>query len=67
VHTSPDDAIRAFADLGAERMVPMHYGTFRLSEEPMDEPLPRLKEAARRAGVRDRLVDLGEGETKIFH
>ncbi len=67
VHTSPDDAVRAFADLGAERMVPMHYGTFRLSEEPMDEPLPRLKEAARRAGVRDRVVDLGEGETKIFH
>ena len=67
VHTSPDDAIRAFVDLGAEKMIPMHYGTFRLSEEPMDEPLARLTEAARRAGVRDRVVDLGEGETKIFH
>ncbi len=67
VHTSPDDAVRAFVDLGAEKMVPMHYGTFRLSEEPMEEPLPRLIKAARNAGVHERVVALGEGETKIFH
>src|SRR5271168_2199133 len=30
VHTSPEEAIRGFVELGAERMVPMHYGTFRL-------------------------------------
>jgi len=66
VHTSPEDALQAFLDLGAEGMVPMHYGTFRLSEEPMEEPLPRLMEAAQRAGVSDRVIALGEGETKIF-
>ena len=66
VHTSPEDALRAFLDLGAQEMVPMHYGTFRLSHEPMDEPLPRLKRAAERAGVIDRLVPLAEGETRIF-
>jgi L-ascorbate metabolism protein UlaG (beta-lactamase superfamily) len=47
-------------------MVPMHYGTFRLSQEPMDEPLPRLMEAAERAGVADKVCALGVGETKIF-
>ena len=31
VHTSPEDAVQAFLDLGARWMVPMHYGTFRLS------------------------------------
>ncbi|HEX3470997.1 MAG TPA: MBL fold metallo-hydrolase, partial [Silvibacterium sp.] len=66
VHTSPDDAVRAFLDLGAQRMIPMHYGSFRLSEEPMDEPLPRLMDAAIRAGVGDRVIALGEGETKNF-
>ena len=66
VHTSPDDAIQAFIDLGAEKMVPMHYGTFRLSEEPIDEPLPRLIEAARRAGVGEQILTLTEGDTKIF-
>jgi L-ascorbate metabolism protein UlaG (beta-lactamase superfamily) len=66
VHTSPDDAIQAFLDLGAQEMVPMHYGTFRLSEEPMEEPLQRLMQAATHAGVRDRVAALGEGETRIF-
>jgi L-ascorbate metabolism protein UlaG (beta-lactamase superfamily) len=36
VHTSPADATRAFLDLNARWMVPMHYGTFRLSHEPME-------------------------------
>lgn len=66
VHTSPEDALRAFLDVGAEKMVPMHYGTFRLSEEPMDEPLPRLMKAAQKAGVSDRIIALGEGETRLF-
>lgn len=66
VHTSPEDAIQAFLDLGAHEMVPMHYGTFRLSHEPIDEPLPRLMQAAERAGLSDRVIPLGEGETKIF-
>src|SRR6266852_5459768 len=48
VHTSPEEAVRWFVELGAERMVPMHYGTFRLGREPMDEPVQRLMaEAAR--------------------
>ncbi len=66
VHTSPEDALRAFLDLGAETMVPMHYGTFRLSLEPMDEPVPRLLQAAEQAQVRDRILPLAEGATRIF-
>ena len=63
VHTSPEEALRAFLDLKAGVMIPMHYGTFRLGREPMDEPLPRLMSAAERAGVRDRVMALGEGES----
>jgi L-ascorbate metabolism protein UlaG (beta-lactamase superfamily) len=66
VHTSPEDALRAFADLGAERMTPMHYGTFWLAEEPMEEPLPRLLDAATRLGWRDRIEVIREGETRRF-
>src|ERR1700757_809548 len=40
VHTSPADATQAFLDLKARWMVPMHYGTFRLSHEPIARPLP---------------------------
>jgi L-ascorbate metabolism protein UlaG (beta-lactamase superfamily) len=63
VHTSPEEALRAIIDLQAEVMIPMHYGTFRLGREPMDEPLPRLLRAATQNGVSDRIKALAEGES----
>jgi L-ascorbate metabolism protein UlaG (beta-lactamase superfamily) len=38
---TPGDAAQAFLDLGARRLVAMHWGTFKLTDEPLDEP-PRL-------------------------
>jgi L-ascorbate metabolism protein UlaG (beta-lactamase superfamily) len=65
VHTCPEEALQAFLDLGARRMIPMHYGTFRLSQEPMDEPVERLMAAARLAGVASSVSVLPEGETDV--
>jgi L-ascorbate metabolism protein UlaG (beta-lactamase superfamily) len=65
-HTSPEDAVRAFLDLGSRWMVPMHYGSFRLSHEPIDEPLKLLAQAAKRAGIEDRVMVLPEGVTAFF-
>jgi L-ascorbate metabolism protein UlaG (beta-lactamase superfamily) len=66
VHTSPEDAVQGFLDMKAHRLIPMHYGTFRLSHEPMEEPVPRLLTAAASAGVQDRVLVLSEGKTRIF-
>ncbi len=66
VHTSPEDALRAFADLGSQCLIPMHYGTFRLSLEPMDEPPRRLMAGARQRGIADRVLLLTEGRTHLF-
>ncbi len=66
VHTSPEEALRGFVDLGAAVMVPMHFGTFRLGREPMEEPPVRLMAEARRLGVADRVRILGEGETMLW-
>lgn len=63
VHTSPEEAVRGFIDTGAEWMVPMHYGTFNLGREPMDEPLQRLMTEASRLGISDKVKVLREGET----
>jgi len=66
VHTSPEDAIQAFVDLGARWMVPMHYGSFRLSYEPVEEPVPRLLVAAREHGIERKVCVMEEGVTKFF-
>jgi L-ascorbate metabolism protein UlaG (beta-lactamase superfamily) len=47
-------------------MVPMHYGTFRLSHEPIEEPLQLLEREALKAGVRDKVLVLEEGITRFF-
>jgi L-ascorbate metabolism protein UlaG (beta-lactamase superfamily) len=66
VHTSPEDAVQAFRDLGAKWMVPMHYGSFRLSHEPIDEPLKRLATAAQTAGIGEKVLVLTEGVTRLL-
>jgi L-ascorbate metabolism protein UlaG (beta-lactamase superfamily) len=40
-HIDPGEAVRAFQALGAERFFAMHWGTFKLTDEPLDEP-PRV-------------------------
>lgn len=63
-HMSPAEALQAFDDLGAERMLPMHWGTFRLTLEPIAEPAVKLRQLAKEQG-RDleRLRPLALGET----
>ena len=66
VHADPADATRAFLDLNARWMVPMHYGTFRLSHEPIEEPLQLLEREAKAAGIEDRVRVMEEGVTEFF-
>ena len=61
VHTSPEDAIQAFHDLGARWMVPMHYGSFRLSYEPVEEPVQRLLASAEQHGIGKKICVMEEG------
>ncbi len=61
VHMNPEEAVRAFADLGAKALIPMHYGTFPLGNEPRDEPVTRLLQEADRLGIRDQILIPEEG------
>jgi len=60
---SPLDAVQAFTDLGAKLLVPVGYGSFPLSYEPLAEPLAWLRQICAERGLLDQLAVLGHGET----
>ncbi len=66
VHMGPDEAIKVFKDLGSKWLVPMHYGSFRLSFENMDEPPRWLNELAHKNGIIRHVRMLEEGVPAIF-
>ncbi len=61
VHMNPEEAVRAFAELGAKVLIPMHYGTFPLGNEPIAEPVERLLMEADRLGISEKVLIPEEG------
>jgi L-ascorbate metabolism protein UlaG (beta-lactamase superfamily) len=45
-HADPEQVWRMFESTGARYLIPIHWGTFKLSKEPMEEPMRRLLAAA---------------------
>ena len=63
-HMDPEQALQAFEDLGARTFVAMHWGTFKLGDEPLDEPPRRVEaERSRRRLAPERVRVLAMGET----
>lgn len=50
-HQDPDEAVEGFARLGADHGIGHHFGTFRLTNEPMEEPAERLARAMEEKGL----------------
>jgi L-ascorbate metabolism protein UlaG (beta-lactamase superfamily) len=53
-HASPEQVWSMFVSTHARYLLPIHWGTFKLSREPMDEPMRRLVAAA--GAEADRIV-----------
>jgi len=63
VHMNPAEAVQAHIDLGAPETIGMHFGTFQLTAEGIDDPIRDLEEARRANGIpasRFRVMDFGE-------
>jgi N-acyl-phosphatidylethanolamine-hydrolysing phospholipase D len=65
VHTTPEEAFQIARDVRADKAVAMHFGTFDLSDEPVEEPPRRFRAEAERQGWSpDRAWVMKIGETR---
>ena len=64
-HIDPEEAVRIHQDVHARQSVAVHWGSFVLGDEPLDEPPRRLAQALAAAGVpHDAFWVLRHGETR---
>jgi L-ascorbate metabolism protein UlaG (beta-lactamase superfamily) len=63
---NPEEAVQAFTELRAQRFVPMHYGSFRLGYEPLEEPPERLLAAARARRIENKILVMTEGTPVVL-
>jgi L-ascorbate metabolism protein UlaG (beta-lactamase superfamily) len=62
-HMNPTETVRAFKELGAARLLVIHWGTFRLGDEPVHFPPEEIRKEMEREALLDRLIQLNHGET----
>lgn len=62
-HMDPVEAVQAFLDLKAKKMIPIHWGSFRLSFEKLDEPIEWLKKIATERNLEEQITVLSQGES----
>ena len=67
IHMEPAEAVMAHKDLGAKLSIGMHFGTFQLSSEAIDQPQKDLKDALEKEALpQDNFITIHEGETIIY-
>jgi L-ascorbate metabolism protein UlaG (beta-lactamase superfamily) len=65
-HMNPEEALKAFELCGAQRALGHHWGTFRLTNEAVDEPPQRLAVALAARGVKSqRFIALRPGQVEL--
>jgi N-acyl-phosphatidylethanolamine-hydrolysing phospholipase D len=62
-HISPQETVKAFRELNAKRLLIVHWGTFRLGDEPVHLPPRHMHEEMQKAGLLDRLAEWKHGDT----
>ena len=63
-HCTPEQAVAMADAAGARLFVPVHHRSFRLSREPIDEPIERAQQAL--LAERGRLALASIGETAVI-
>jgi len=62
-HSNPRETVQAFKELNADKMIILHWGTFRLGNEPVHFPPTQVKEEMKKEGLLGKFIDIKHGET----
>jgi L-ascorbate metabolism protein UlaG (beta-lactamase superfamily) len=62
-HANPAETVRAFRELKAGKLMIVHWGTFRLGDEPVHFPPLDIRAEMQKAGLQDRLISVNHGQT----
>jgi N-acyl-phosphatidylethanolamine-hydrolysing phospholipase D len=65
-HMNPGDTVKAFKDLGAKNLLIVHWGTFRLGDEPVHFPPIQIRQELEKEGLLGRLVHLNHGQSLFY-
>jgi len=65
-HMNPEETVQAFRDLRARRLAIVHWGTFRLGDEPVHFPPPAIRNALRAQHLEHRLLEIEHGQTLVY-
>lgn len=68
IHVDPEQAVQIHLDIGAGKSIGMHFGTFPLADDGMNEPLEELATAKKKYGIAGKdFITLEPGAKNIFH
>jgi L-ascorbate metabolism protein UlaG (beta-lactamase superfamily) len=62
-HINPRETVQAFQELNAKRLLIMHWGTFRLGDEPVHLPPQHMRAEMKKTGLLDRYQEWKHGDT----
>ena len=62
-HCDVEEAIQIHQDIKSKKSIAMHWGTFQLTDEPMDEPIQLLNKFTKKNNLSKKFIALQHGET----
>lgn len=65
-HMNPAEAVQAAKDLKAKKILIVHWGTFRLGDEPVHVPPEDVRRELQKVNMADRLLNIKHGDTLYF-
>ncbi len=65
-HINPVETVRAFLELKASHLMVVHWGTFRLGDEPVCFPPRDIRREMDKQGLLERLIRINHGQTLLY-